>query len=220
MLLNLVHLLPDLSGAVICPKERLVAVSDPLHPADSSRRIAETVRGLIALVRQRRPARLIWLGASLPHLLAAGKVENAELDRLMASQPWSWVADSLPAGLPGDSGAEVKAGGLTFRHRGQPLAGPGEISASPWPLATCDGRTWPCFVVDGRRLVLPAFGPRGDGGTDVLAPPLQSLFRRPFQVLMLADGRIVTRPRARLDGAAPASAGSGGRRMSLFGETS
>lgn len=205
MLLNGVHLLPDLSGALICPKQRLVAVSDPIgDPAARAapQRAAEALKRLAAVLRQRRPAAVLWLGASLPTLLAEGRLamrEADELARLTAEQSWHWVADGLPAGLPGHAAAELKLGGLTWRHAGLPgSAALGEVSAQPWPVARMDGQDWPCFVFDGRRLVIPAFAGHGDG-TNVLSPRFLSMFRRPFNALMLAGGRLVTRPRARLE---------------------
>lgn len=202
MLLGGVHLMPDLSGALVCPKERLVAVSDPI--GDWSIRqapalAAEAVKRLASLLRQRRPAKLVWLGDALPNLLAAGTLAKREADeiaRQCQALQWHWVAESLPAGLPGFALAELAAGGLTFRHIGKAGAA-NEVSCAPWPLATFEGGTWPCFVIDGKRLVIPPFGPRPEG-MDVLSPHFQALFRRPFNVLMLAGGRIVTRHRSRL----------------------
>ncbi|MEW5727018.1 MAG: hypothetical protein AB1918_04255 [Pseudomonadota bacterium] len=229
MLVNGIHLLPDLSGALAWPKERLVAVSDPIAEADTRLPgpiVAETVRRLASVLRQRRPRMLVWLGGTLPHLIAEGRVgrrEMKEIEVQAAQLDWVWVADDLPAGLPGRSLAELAVGDLVFRHAGRPDAAPGEVSASPWPAARADGTLYPCFVVDGRRLVIPPFGGRADGA-DVLSTPFQPLFRRPFQVLMLMGGRIVTRPRHRLDGgqapAAPAQRPSGpaGKRISLFGD--
>lgn len=205
MLLNGVHLLPDLSGALVCPKERLVAVSDPIGDAGARaapQAAAEALKRLGALLRQRRPARLVWLGAALPTLLAEGRLAKRETDellRLTQAHDWIWVAEGLPAGLPGTTTEALKAAGLTFRHAG--LAGSaalGEVSAHPWPVAGMDGALLPCFVIDGRRLVLPAFGGGGDG-VNVLSPRFLQMFRRPFQAVMLAGNRIVTRPRARLE---------------------
>lgn len=205
MLLNGVHLLPDLSGALVCPKERLVAVSDPIgDPAarPAPQLAAETLKRLGAVLRQRRPAAVVWLGASLPTLLAEGRLAKREADelaRLAAEHAWHWVAEGLPAGLPGTAAAELKLGGLTWRHAGLPgSAALGEVSAQPWPVAGMEGQVWPCFVIDGRRLVIPAFAAPRDG-TNVLSPRFLSMFRRPFQALMLVGNRIVTRPRARLE---------------------
>lgn len=205
MLLNGVHLLPDLSGALICPKARLVAVSDPIgDPAarQAPQLAAEALKRLGAVLRQRRPALVVWLGAALPTLLAEGRLNKREADELAhlaAEHQWHWVAENLPAGLPGHSGPELKAGGLTWRHAGLPgSAALGEVSAAPWPVAGMEGQEWPCFVIDGRRLVIPAFAGRRDG-VNVLGPRFLSMFRRPFQALMLVGNRVVTRPRGRLE---------------------
>ncbi len=202
MLLAGVHLMPDLSGAMVCPKERLVAVSDPIGDPTARQApslAAEAIKRLVSLLRQRRPATVVWMGDALPALLAADRLAKREADeiaRQAQAVDWHWVADTLPAGLPGTASAELAVGGLTYRHIGKAGAA-AEVSCAPWPLATFEGGTWPCFVIDGKRMVIPPFGPRADG-MDVLSPPFQALFRRPFNVLMLAGGRIVTRHRARL----------------------
>lgn len=195
MLLNGIHLLPDLSGALICPRERLVAFSDPIgDPATRQAPLAapEVLKRLISVLRQRRPAKVVWLGGALPTLLEQGALAKREADSLKAlveAHEWHWLKD----------GDELKLPGLTFRPVPQAGSGAlGEVSAQPWPVARVDGASWPCFVIDGRRLVLPAFGARRDG-VNVLSPAFQALFRRPFQALMLVNGRIVTRPRARLE---------------------
>lgn len=205
MLLNGVHLLPDLSGALICPKERLVAVSDPIgDPAtrQAPQLAAEALKRLGAVLRQRRPASVVWLGASLPMLLASGRLSKREADtvaQLATAHAWHWVADGLPDNLPGSAATELKTAGLTFRHVGAAGSGAlGEVSAAPWPVAGMEGQEWPCFVFDGRRLVMPAFGGRRDG-INVLTPRFLSMFRRPFNALMLVGNRVVTRPRARLE---------------------
>jgi metallophosphoesterase superfamily enzyme len=209
MLLNGVHLLPDLSGALVYPKERLVAVSDPIgDPAarQAPQLAAEALKRLGAVLRQRRPATVVWLGTALPHLLADGRLAKRDCDelaRLTQAHAWHWLGDGLPTGLPGHAAADLKAGSLSFRNTALPgTTVLGEVSAQGWPVATIDGRTWPCFVFDGRRMVMPAFGGRSDG-LNVLGPGFQQLFRRPFQALMLAGGRILTRPRARLEAPPP-----------------
>lgn len=229
MLVNGIHLLPDLSGALAWPRERLVAVSDPIAEADlrlPGPVVAETVRRLASVLRQRHPRTLVWLGGALPRLIAEGKVgrrEMTEIEARAARLEWVWVAEGLPAGLPGRAVAELAVGDLVFRHAGRPDAAPGEVSASPWPAARADGAPYPCYVVDGRRLVIPPFGGRADGA-DVLSAAFQPLFRRPFQALMLMGGRIVTRPRHRLEGGqapaapAPRPSGPAGGRIRLFGD--
>lgn len=178
MLLNGVHLLPDASGALIWPARQLLAVASP--PAAMA---AQAVRRLAALARQRRPRVIVWMGEA-PIALPAR--EQRELERLQAEHEWIACED------------EIHLAPLTFRLQAGPATKAGEIIARPNPLARYDGQAWPAFVIDGRRLALPAFGPSG-GGTEVMSPAFLSLFRRPFQALMLVNGRIVTRPRARLE---------------------
>jgi metallophosphoesterase superfamily enzyme len=214
MLLAGMHLLPDPSGALVWPRQRLLALSDPLvdcDPRQATQMAGEVVRRLAGLLRQRRPASVVWLGDTLPALLAGGGLarrDATELAAMVAAQEWVWVAESLPAGLPGRAVPELAVAPLVFRHAAQTAAAVlGEVSASPFPVARSNGQIWPCFVIDGRRLVIPAFGLRPGGGTpggtpggtNVLSPVFRPLFRRPFQALMLAGGRIVTRPRARLE---------------------
>lgn len=209
MLLAGTHLLPDLSGALILPGPRVVACADPIALPDA-RQAPEQAAGLVhrlgAVLRQRRPAAVAWLGPGLPTLLALNRLnrrDGAELARLVAAQPWVWLADALPPGLPGESAVEWKAGGITFRHDALPQGSPlGEVSGRLHPMAQYQGQTWPCYVLDGRRMVLPAFGAASQG-TNVLSPAFPPLFRRPFQVLMLAGGRFLSKPRAALDLPAP-----------------
>ncbi|MGE4281478.1 MAG: hypothetical protein AB7G62_17980 [Magnetospirillum sp.] len=191
MLLNGIHLLPDRSGALVWPARQLLAVADPIDaPQDRAAPAlaTEAVRRLSALARQRRPRSIVWLGRPLTVWEAALPLrERRELQRLIESHEFHWVTDQL------------ELAPLTFRLQPGPsvLKG-GEVVARPNPLARCDGGLWPAFVIDGRRLALPAFGPRLTG-TEVMTPAFLSAFRRPFQALMLVHGKVVTRPRARLE---------------------
>jgi len=191
MLLNGVHLLPDPSGAVVWPARQLLAMADPVTEADGRQapaQAAEAVRRLTALARQRRPRSIVWLGTPLTERLAdLPPRERRDLQRLTGESEIHWVADQLVLAP------------LTFRLTPgpSPIKG-GEVVARPHPLARYDGEVWPAFVIDGRRLALPAFGPR-PLGTEVMNPAFLSAFRRPFQALMLVRGKVVTRPRARLE---------------------
>ena len=191
MLLNGIHLLPDASGAVIWPARQLLAMADPVAETDgraASAVAAEAVRRLSSLTRQRRPRSIVWLGKPLPQWqdqLPAR--ERRDLQQLMNNHEIHWVTDQLvlaPLSFRVDPGPSGLKGG--------------EVVARPNPLARCDGEVWPAFVIDGRRLALPAFGPR-PVGTEVMTPAFLSAFRRPFQALMLVRGKVVTRPRGRLE---------------------
>lgn len=205
MLINGVHLLPDLSGAAFCPKERLLAFADPLGDGEDRAAIAaaaEAFKLATSVLRQRRPAKVVWLGSALPRLIATGRLAGREaitLRQLAEAHDWTWVGEDLPEDLPGTASAELAMGALTFRHRAAEDTAPGEISASPSPIATCDGETLPCFILDGRRLVVPALGADGTKGCDVRSGEFHALFRRGFTVMMIGGGRILTRPQEKLD---------------------
>lgn len=208
MLLNDVHLLPDLSGALAWPKLALTAVSVPVC---GPREVPELIKRAASVIRGRRPRTVVWLGDALPRLMAAGKLGTRDakvIGDLIAGCEWVWIADTPVEGVAGRWESELAVDRLTFRAAARPDAASGEVSGAPSPEATCQGVTLPCYVLDGRRLVLPAFGPRAGVGTNVLSPVFQPLFRRPFSVLMVGGGRIVTRARARLDapGRMPTSA--------------
>jgi hypothetical protein len=211
MLLNGVHLLPEPSGALIWPKENLLAVSDPVAGTgrEAAGRATEAVRRMAALVRTRRPATVLWLGSGLARVLAGDGLDKRcrdELTRIMAEAEWLWVADELPDGLPARAETEFGRGPLTFRQSPGQRSTTGEVCAAPWPLATFQGATLPCYVIDGRRLVLPPLRPRADDaprGTNVLSPGFLALFRRPFNCLMLTGGAVRTVPRARLEHPSP-----------------
>ena len=58
----------------------------------------------------------------------------------------------------------------------------------------CDGSrrvSGRCFVTDGRRLILPAFG-AFTGGLDVLNPALARLLRPRFRIFLLGNDRVLT----------------------------
>ena len=86
-----------------------------------------------------------------------------------------------------------------FRHQARAAGAPaGEISGHWHPKAAVHlppkRISAPCFVSDGRRLVLPAFGAY-TGGLNVLDPVVASLFRPDFRVHLLRRDRIYAFPR-------------------------
>jgi uncharacterized protein len=151
---------------------------------------AETLDRLAAEVARLRPRTVLLLGDSFDDMAAAGGMDDAVLDRLMrlaAGRRWIWIAgnhDPGPAALPGSHRAEWREGPLVFRHIAAAAAaagsGPGgarrevgahgEVSAHFHPKARLCLRgqpiARPCFLADGARLILPAFGTY-TGGLDI-----------------------------------------------------
>ena len=206
MLINGIHLLPELSGAMVWPRQRLVALADP----DLTGRAA--CDRLMALLRRHQPRLVVCLGGE------SGAGGSGRLAELIAATDWVWVTGQKPP-PGGRTMPELELAGLVFRHNPDPAAPPGEIAGGLRPeatLAAAGGRR-PCFVTDGRRLVLPAFAAAG-GGLDVGDAAFRPLFKRGFQVLVAGPERFHTVPRQRVAAPPPPrQAGSfGARRMSLL----
>lgn len=212
MLVNGVRLVPDPSGALWWPEARSLIVAD-LHfekgSALASRRLGPllppydtraTLDKLQQLLRNYTPRRLVCLGDSFhdadgPARLAKDDVDK--LSRLAEQTDWLWLHGNhdprLPDWVPGRQASNLAEGGLLFRH--QPEAPPkaGEVFGHFHPKASVEVRgkrlTRRCFVTDGGRLVLPAFGAYA-GGLNVTDPTLLSQFKRGFQAWMLGDGAV------------------------------
>lgn len=191
--LNGTHCLALPSGALLVPGEDLLCVSD-LHLAKSERwarrrgvmlppyETRATLDRLALDLAAARPATVVALGDSFDDLQASEALEPEDRARLAAlreGRRWIWIEgnhDPGPHGHGGEGRAEFSAAGLTFRHVARPEAAPGEVSGHYHPKYGLPG--WgdrrPCFLLDGRRLILPAFGTY-TGGLDAREPALRDL---------------------------------------------
>ena len=88
---------------------------------------------------------------------------------------------------------ERELAGLTFRHEPLPGVQPGEVAGHLHPAAkVTSGRATVrrrCFVTDGARLVLPAFG-AFTGGLNILDPAFAPLFGGPALAAALGPHRV------------------------------
>jgi hypothetical protein len=149
----------------------------------------ETLRRLAAEVADTPAEVVVLLGDTFHDRRAEGRLAAADaeiLRGLAAGRRLIWVignhdADG-PRGLPGEVAAEIAMAGLVLRH--EPQAGPqaGEVAGHLHPAArvvaprgTVRRR---CFVTDGERVVLPAFGAYA-GGLNVRDAAFAGLFARP-----------------------------------------
>lgn len=212
------RLMADPLGALWWPEERLLAVADlhlekgsafaaqrmPLPPYDTGAGLDLLHR----LLHRYRPRTVVALGDSFHDRGAAARVpapEAARIRRFTREVDWVWIAGNHdpepPAALGGRPAAELAVGPLTFRHIPSAASVPGEIAGHLHPKATVPTRarhiTGRCFVTDGRRLVLPAFGAYA-GGLDVHDPALRGLFRPAFRVFLLGRERLHAFPAAGL----------------------
>ncbi|MDZ4736902.1 MAG: ligase-associated DNA damage response endonuclease PdeM [Rhodospirillaceae bacterium] len=187
-------------GSSYAPSGRL------LPPYDTT----ETLVRLAAIVARLTPTRIVCLGDSLHDGDAVGRIaadDRARLAALMTGRDWIWIEgnhDPAPHGLGGRVLAEWVEGPLLFRHAARiaaqvsrskkalPFAA-GEISGHYHPRAGVNWRgrtvTGRCFVHDGARLVLPAFGAY-TGGLDVGDPAIRSLFPRGFHIDLIGRERL------------------------------
>ncbi|MBO0345424.1 ligase-associated DNA damage response endonuclease PdeM [Roseibium sp. CAU 1637] len=149
------------------------------------------------------PARVICLGDSFHDKEGSDRLPatyRAMLATLQLNREWIWVTgnhDPLPpVRLCGETVDEVTIGGLTFRHEPSedPARSAGEICGHLHPAAKVRryGRAIrrACFVTDGTRLILPAFGAL-TGGLNVMDDAFSPLFeKRRFSAFLLGDNRL------------------------------
>jgi hypothetical protein len=209
--LNGCRLVACASGALWWPDERVLAVSD-LHLGRSDRfarrggallppyENAETLERLDADVSALAPATVICLGDSFDDLDAATLDESTGLwlARLMSGRRWVWIAgnhDPAPLPLAGDHVADLRLGGLVFRHVASTGAVSGEVSGHYHPKARVAGQTRRCFLADSTRIVLPAFGIY-TGGLPSSSAELSALMR-PDAIAVLTGRRAIPVPMPR-----------------------
>ena len=171
------HMRP--SGALWLERDRTLVVAD-LHLEKGSAYASrgqllppydtrETLRRLAEEVAQLDPLTIVMLGDAFHD---GGAEDRLSLDdaravhRLAHRRTLVWVVGnhdpSPPESLPGDSVDELELAGLALRH--EPVAGPSPREAAghlhPCARIVAGGRSVRrrCFVTDGERLVLPAFG--------------------------------------------------------------
>ena len=169
----------DASGALYLDSERLLVVAD-LHfekgSAFAQRRVflppydtAATLARLARLAMRYRPRVILALGDSFHDSRAGERMHAGDLAGLSALQQgrdWIWISGNhdpqTPSQVGGETAGEHRVGALTFRH--EPRAGEahGEIAGHLHPgariVAPSGGVRRRCFITDGSRCVMPAFG--------------------------------------------------------------
>lgn len=205
------RLLADPSGALMLVEARTLVVSD-LHLEKGSALAAAgagalppydsraTLERLDAVLRRWQPRTVVCLGDSFhdeggPARL--GAPERARLARLVGAHDWVWVRGNHdpapPESLGGCGVDELVIGRVTLRHDSVGSDGAGEVIGHYHPKAAVRVRgrfvSGRCFVSDGRRLVMPAFGAYA-GGLDVQDRAIAALLGPNFGVFLLARDRL------------------------------
>lgn len=178
-----------------------------LPPYDSG----ATLATLSTLVVSLDPAVVIALGDSFHDNGGAerlGAYDRSALSALQRGRDWIWIAgnhdDDLPAELAGTHASELRLGDVVFRH--EPASGDaaiGEIAGHLHPAARVAGPRGSvrrkCFLGDGMRSILPAFGALA-GGLNVLSAPFGPLFPVGFTAYVLGASAVYPVARNRLVG--------------------
>ena len=200
------HFSTDASGALYWPEQKTLIVSD-LHLENGSAAAGKgqllppydtrsTLRRLAGLIDRFDPDRVIALGVSFHDARAAERLRQKDRERLCIlrqGREWYWIAGNHDPELPGWLGGAVCPAltleGIKFRH--EPASGvtSHEIAGHLHPAARLTRRGGAvrrkCFISDGRRLVVPAFGAY-TGGLNVLDKAFSELFPgSDFHVWML-----------------------------------
>lgn len=182
------------TGALFIEAERTLIVAD-LHLEKGSAYAArgqllppydtgETLGRLEAEAAALAPRMIVLLGDSLHDPWARERLGGGDLARigaLAAERELIWIVGNHDAGglngLPGERLAALELAGLSLIHEPAPGRARGEIAGHLHPCAKVAGGAGRrrCFVTDGERLILPAFGAYA-GGLNVRDAAFRGLF--------------------------------------------
>jgi DNA ligase-associated metallophosphoesterase len=199
----------DLSGALYMPDEATLVVAD-LHLEKGSsfaRRgsllppydTRTTLLALAGVVSRYSPRRVIALGDSFHDVGGPDRLDGGDADAIAAMQAgreWVWIAGnhdpSLPDAIGGDIVADLTIVDLILRH--EPEAGEHcELAGHLHPVGKVvrrgGGVRRRCFVTDGTRCVMPAFGAYA-GGLNVCDPVFLPLFPNGFTAHVIGGERL------------------------------
>ena len=175
-----------------------------LPPYDSR----ATLDRLEAEIAELKPDRVVLLGDSFHDSRSIGRMaadDRTRLDRLAFGRDWVWLegnhdrealtaadADAVTR-LPGRVVGDLRLGALFLTHEPMPEAEDGEVAGHLHPCARIVAHARmvrrSCFVTDGRRLILPAFG-AFTGGLNVLDAAIAGLFSEPPMAAALGKDRV------------------------------
>lgn len=184
------------------------AMRGQMLPPYDSRATLDRLEGEIAALD---PASVILLGDSFHDTRAIPRMaadDRARLDRLAHGRDWLWLEgnhdrealarDAEATGrLPGRIVGDLSLGGLRLVHEPEALSVDddrrGEVAGHLHPCARVAaygrGVRRACFVTDGSRLILPAFG-AFTGGLNVRDPAIAGLFAAPPMAAALGRDRV------------------------------
>ncbi len=185
-----------MTGALYWPSEKALIVSD-LHLEKGSHFAArgqmlppydtrETLRRLAEVIDYYDAATIVALGDSLHDAAAAERIDAADLETLRILQEdreWIWVTGNhdpeIATALGGHVLDSLTVEGIALRHEPTTGAITHEIAGHFHPAARLvlhgTALRRPCFVSNGLRLIMPAFG-AFTGGLNILDIAFEPLF--------------------------------------------
>ncbi|MBL6617121.1 MAG: ligase-associated DNA damage response endonuclease PdeM [Reyranella sp.] len=199
------------AGALHWPARRLLAVADlhlekgssyavnahKLLPRHDTR---QTLALLTALIDVLEPQTVVCLGDSFHDRTASERLPELErrtIEKLTRRARFVWIAGNHDPGPPpagwGEVAEEIADGPLVFRHEARFGPVDGEVSGHFHPVAALSvrgrGIRRRCFLTDGRRLILPAFGTYA-GGLNALDPAIAQLFPDDYDALLVGRDAV------------------------------
>jgi DNA ligase-associated metallophosphoesterase len=165
----------------------------------------ETLAALVDVVGRFDPRTVIALGDSFHDVGGPDRLGDDERETLRAAQAgrqWIWVTGnhdrSLPESIGGEVVDEMQLASLTLRH--EPMEGArAEVAGHLHPVGKVvmrgRGVRRRCFVTDGVRCVMPAFGAYA-GGLNACDAAFKPLFPAGFTAHLIGTERIfaIARP--------------------------
>jgi uncharacterized protein len=196
----------DQSGAAFWPAQRALIVSDlhlervPAHVARGRYDTRQTLLRLVEVIDLYEPEMVIALGDSFGDADAMPPMRPEDLEIISLMQEdrrWIWVTGKdkgnsvVPSGFGGEALCELTLDGITIRREPWPARTTHEIAGGMAPAARVSiygtSLRRPCFVSNGLRLVIPAFGAYS-GGLNVLDDAFRLRFGdRGLAIWMLGD---------------------------------
>jgi DNA ligase-associated metallophosphoesterase len=186
----------DMSGALYWPAENALIVAD-LHLEKGSAFAArgqmlppydtrETLQRLARAIDRFGADTVIALGDSLHDPAGADRIDPTDLETLAMMQEdrtWIWVTGNhdpeISSVLGGEIEHELLIAGLMLRHEPRATRVTHEIAGHMHPAARINMNGFsirrPCFVGNGLRLILPAFGAYA-GGLNILDEAFAPMF--------------------------------------------
>jgi uncharacterized protein len=159
-----------------------------------------TLERLVAEAATTQPEMIVLLGDTFHDRKAEARLDPddaATIAALADRRRLLWITGNHdpepPKGLPGEAAEHLDLIGLRLVHEPQPGHRPGEVAGHLHPCARVLGRTGSvrkrCFLTDGERLILPAFGAYA-GGLNVCDAAFEGLFAKPLLAGVLGRDKV------------------------------